>query len=486
MVDTRLSPLYKIANPKSLVLFGASNNPSAMGSIQLESILDLGYRGKVYLVHPTDKVIMGLKAYPSVMDLPEVPDLGIIIVPTGVVAEVMKACGEKGIKHLIVVSAGFREMGEEGALKEKELLEIAKRYGIRFMGPNCIGVANPHSRLNTTFLKYKASPGAIGLASQSGSFVTQMFEYLDKLNMGFSTAFSVGNEADIDIVDCLEYLGSCPHTRVITLYIEGIRRGKEFLDVARSISHKRPIIAYYAGGSRTGMRAGQGHTGAMAGPDQIYDGVFKQAGIIRAKSITELFKMAWAFECLPLPKGNRVVVQTHSGGPGTAAADAVGRAGLDMPELSEGLMRELREYLPHTANLKNPVDMTFSRNLLAYFKEIPEVLLASQDADAVLSYAFLPMERLEAVLMQMGIKDPHQLETEAREAMDSQARFLRELVQRYEKPLVLFNYRGINEPIVASLIKNKLPVYEDPVLAASVLKAMVDYHIWTSRHQWEE
>jgi len=476
--DISESPLYKIANPKSIVVFGASSDPTSMGTIQLSVLMDLGFKGKIYPVHLRDRIIMGLKAYKDVMEIPEVPDLALIVVPTKVVAEILRSCGEKGIRSAIVVSAGFKEMGEEGRRMEQELVDIAKRYGIRFLGPNCIGVANPHERLNTTFFKYGAKPGFIGMASQSGSFVTQMFEYLNLFGMGFSTAFSVGNEANIDIVDCLEYLSLCPNTRVITLYIEGVKRGKEFVEVAKEVSLKKPVVAYYVGGTKTGKKAGMGHTGAVAGPDVLYDGAFKQAGVIRANSIMELFQIAWGFGTLPIPQGNRVVVQTHSGGPGAAAADAVGRVGLEMPDLSPHLVTRLKEYLPSTANVKNPVDLTFSKNLMAYYNELPKLLLEAEETDILYFYALLPQERLRNLLRSMGVEEEERLMEMAREAMDGQAKFLRGLMDGLQKPIVCFNYRDLCDPYVSCLIENHVPVFMDPVMGARVIRAMADYKAW--------
>ena len=236
------SPLYPIVNPKSIAFFGASNTFMRMGSIILSSVEALGYEGKIYPIHLTEKEVRGHQAYPGIMDLPEVPDLAIIVLPTEIVCKTMEDCGKKGVKHAIVVSGGFREAGPQGAEMQKELEAIAFKYGIRFLGPNCLGVANPHIKLNPTPIKAEGPPGFVGLASQSGSFITQMFDFLHRQGLGFSTALSVGNEANIDIVDCLEYLGACPNTKVITLYIEGINRGKEFVETARAIAAHKPIV----------------------------------------------------------------------------------------------------------------------------------------------------------------------------------------------------------------------------------------------------
>ncbi len=207
------SPLYPIANPKSIAIFGASNSVTSMGTSLLDSVLDLGFEGEVYPIHQKENRVQNLKAYRSVLDLPNVPDLALIVLPTHIVSEAMDACGRKGIRHAIVISGGFKEVGGEGVNLEKELVAVANKYGMRFLGPNCIGVANPRHKLNTTFMSFQGAPGFIGMASQSGSFVTQMFGYLSDYALGFSTAISVGNEANIDIVDCMEYLSACPDTR---------------------------------------------------------------------------------------------------------------------------------------------------------------------------------------------------------------------------------------------------------------------------------
>ncbi|MEJ2025659.1 MAG: CoA-binding protein, partial [Deltaproteobacteria bacterium] len=346
----------------------------------------LGFPGKLYPIHPTLDQVQGIRAYRSVLDLPETPELAVMVLPTRVVPELLEECGRKGVKSVIIVSGGFKEVGGEGVTLQSRIISIADLYRMRFLGPNCIGVVNSHSRLNTTFFPYDTAPGFIGMASQSGSFVTQMFGYLRRFGIGFSSAISVGNEANIDIVDCLQYLAACPHTKVIALYIEAIRRGREFLQVARSVTPHKPIVAFYVGGSEAGKRAGFSHTGAMAGPDRLYDGVFRQSGIIRARSIEELFDFCWTLGSCPLPKGNRVVIQTHSGGPGAAAADACSRAGLRLPSLSPATREKLAPLVPLTGSTNNPVDLTFTKNPRDYFHPIPKTLLEGEETDGLLVY----------------------------------------------------------------------------------------------------
>jgi acyl-CoA synthetase (NDP forming) len=468
------SPLYPMVYPKSIAICGASNNITSMGTILLISLQSLGFEGPIYPVHPTEKEIKGLKAYQSVLDLPEVPDLTILVVPTRVVLQVMEECGQKGIKNAIVISAGFKEVGVDGVKREKELIEIADKHGICFIGPNCIGLTNPYHNLNTTFYQFEGTPGFVGMASQSGSFVTQMFNYMINFGLGFSTAFSVGNEAKIDIVDCMEYLGVCPETKVIGLYIEGIRRGRAFVKIARSIVPHKPIVALYVGGTETGKRAGLSHTGAMAGPDNLYDGIFRQSGVIRAYSVTELFDFCWALGSLPIPKGTRVAIQTHSGGPGAVAADSCGRAGLELPSFSGRTLEKLKPFVPHTASIANPVDLTFMKNPLDYLSNITTALLEDENIDMLLLYLLLAPNYLEKAMLHLGVpKDdvPEQIRL-LHEAMTQSTL---NLLQTYGKPIVGYTFRSLDEGIVKMLIDQGIPVYPGHERAAKAMAAMVEY-----------
>jgi acetyl-CoA synthetase (ADP-forming) len=477
------SPIYPIANPKSIAFFGASNNISAMGTNLLASLLALGFEGEVFPVHPREREVQGLKSYQTVLELPCVPDMAVIVLPTRIVPEIMEACGKKGIKHAIVVSGGFKEVGGKGVDLEEELRQVADRYGIRFLGPNCIGVANPHHKLNTTFMEFEGAPGFIGLASQSGSFVTQMFDYLSRFSLGFSTAVSVGNEANVDLVECMEYLGACPNTKVIALYIEGIKRGKAFLETARAIASEKPIVALYVGGSEAGKRAAFSHTGAMAGPDRLYDGLFRQSGIIRAQSMTELFDFCWVLGSVPLPRGPRVVIQTHSGGPGAAAADACGRSGLELPDLSKESLEKLSSLVPHTGSLKNPVDLTFNKNPLDYFSRIPAILLEEENADILLMYLHFPTAMVRRMLAHMGLTEAETTEQAAR-VIDMQAESLVRLMDSHGKPLVGYTFQSLREKFMMALLARGLPVLPSPERAARALGALVQYACLRDRFSW--
>jgi acetate---CoA ligase (ADP-forming) subunit alpha len=470
----RQNPLYPIINPGSIVFFGASNRFSAMGTNQLNSLLSSGFDGNIYPIHPQEKRVLDLKAYQKVAELPEVPDLAVLVLPTPIVAETMEACGQKGIKHAIVVSGGFKEVGGQGIELEKKLLAIADRYGMRFLGPNCLGVANSHHNFNVTFLPFEGRPGFIGMASQSGSFITQMFGYLKRFGLGFSSGISVGNEANVDIVECMEYLAGCPHTKVIGLYIESIRRGRKFLDVARSIVPRKPIVAYYVGGSEAGKRAGLSHTGAMAGPDPLYNGVFRQCGVIRAHSMPEFFDYCWVLGTCPRPAGNRVIVQTNSGGPGAVAADACSRAGLKLPQLTQQTQAKITPMVPHTGSLTNPIDVTFSKNPLDFYDGIPDALLGDRGTDGLLAYFLAPGTVIRRSMAGMGVAE-EEIPRLTEKLFDDQGRTLAGLIEKHQKPLIGFTFQSDQDLFVRKFLYYDVPVLPSPERASRAMGALVRY-----------
>ena len=468
------SPLYNILKPQSIAIWGASNKITSMGTSLLISLKTFGFEGKLYPVHPKEDQVQGLQAYKSVFDLPEIPDLALMVLPTKTVPHVLEECGQKGIKSVIIVSGGFKEVGSNGIELEKTIVDLARKYHIRFMGPNCIGVINAHHKLNTTFMRYRAKPGFIGMASQSGSFITQMTDPLVQYGLGFSVGMSVGNEANIDIVDCMQYMAACPNTKVIGLYIETIRRGRKFIEVARTIIPHKPIVAFYAGGSDAGKRASLSHTGAMAGPDQLYDGVFQQSGVIRVHTIEELFDFCWVLGGSPKPGGNKLVIQTHSGGPGVVAADASSREGLDLPILSSEIREKLASHIPQTGSIQNPIDVTFSRNQMAYFEDIPKVLLESKETDGLLMYFLFPPEMPEAFLRQEGIPE-NEIPKNIQKIMKDRCDAIADLVESYQKPIVGFSFRPRDDGLIKGLQNSGIPVLPSPSRAAKAMGALVRY-----------
>ncbi len=376
--------LQTLMYPRSIALAGATNNPVKMGMLPCLSILRGGYRGKFFPVSRKEETILGVKAWQTVADLPETPDLGIIIVPTEYVIGLVDEFGKKGTKNLVIVTAGFKESGKDGNLLEVSLKETAAKYGIRFVGPNCLGIINTDIKLNISGMSVDESPGSLGFLSHSGTYVAQTAAYLNKRGIRFSKAISLGNEADIDIVDALEYLGEDEQTRAVALYMEGLSNGERFIEVARKVAEKKPVVAHYSGGSDAGARSSSSHTGAMAGPDHLFDGIFKQAGIIRVHSIEDLYAHGWALATQPPLRGKRIGIITNSGGPGTSVANTCSVAGLEVPLFSNELQQDIRYHLFDHAPSKNPVDVTFTFDMEILGRKIPRHILEHDEADGLI------------------------------------------------------------------------------------------------------
>jgi len=385
--------LHGFLNPHSVAFYGANNKGASLASIQIMNLIKSEYDGKIYPIHPKLDSVMGFKAYRSVSELPDVPDLVVIVLPAKIVPGIFKECGEKGVKSIILISGGFRELIEDrkNSLTE-EINRISKEYGIRFIGPNCLGVfnnyygdSNSNKAFNTAIWE-NIRRGTFSIASQSGTLSSHIWFDPDNLDLGLSKSLSVGNEANIDIVDCLEYYKEDPQTSVIGLYIEEIKRGDRFLNLAKQITPHKPIIAIYVGGSKAGNRALQSHTGSLAGNAKIYDAVFKEAGIIKTEYVTEFLDIAFVLCNATLPKGRRLAIITNSGGPGAMIANNAEKQGLIVPELSKSLQKQLKEVLPITASFRNPIDCTFDMNLPYFYIDLPEILMKSGEIDMIIQY----------------------------------------------------------------------------------------------------
>lgn len=464
------NPLRQIMHPRSVVWAGASNNPAKMGTIQLMNLTRGGFRGEIYPLHPTESTVLGLKAFRSAVELPQVPDVGVLVVPTRVAIPVMEDLGKAGVKRAVIVTAGFKEMGEEGRRLEEELKETAQRFGIRFLGPNCIGVINTRERLNTTFFPLSRKLGHVGIASQSGTYVTQVQLYLSRRGIGLSQAISVGNEANIDVVDCLEYFAEDRATRSVILYLETLRRPRHFLEVARRVSRKKPVLALYVGGTRAGARSGMSHTGAMAGDDRVYEGLFRQAGVLRVQSVEDLYGLGFALGHQPRLQGRRIGVVSHSGGPVTTIADACERCGLEVPVFSQALQKSLSPFLPSTASGANPVDLTFSIDPDAMATEIPRRILESGEVDGVIIHGIMGSSYRKIYARQWkGVLDFPEQEM-ARMELAAVARLAR-LPAEYGKPVVCscFMDRG-HDNCTRFLQDRGVPVFDGPEKA---VRAMV-------------
>jgi acetyl coenzyme A synthetase (ADP forming)-like protein len=366
--------------PKSVAVIGASTKPDSLGRAVFKNILFHGYTGVVYPVNPKAKSILGVKAYPSVLDIPDEIDLAVIIVPAIAVANVLEECGRKGVRAAIVISAGFKEIGEEGAQRERELQQIAQRYGIALLGPNCLGIINtdPAVSLNATFAPGMPRQGNIAFISQSGALGVAALEYAQRQKIGLSKFISIGNKADLHENHLLDYLKDDPLSDVILLYVEDLEDPQGFHRLATEITSERPkkipILAIKSGRTLEGAKAATSHTGALAGSDEVYDSIFMQSGVLRVETIEELFDYAIAFAQQPLPQSNRIAIVTNAGGAGILATDAAVRHGVQLAEFTEETVRKLRELLPPTVNVANPVDMTGEPNEQRYETVVRTVL----------------------------------------------------------------------------------------------------------------
>ena len=478
------NPLQTIMNPSSIAIVGASNNFFKMGTIQYLNLINSGFPGDLLPVHPKEKEVFGRKAYPAIKELPYTPDLAVLVVPTELVPDMLEDFCKIGTKHAIIISAGFKETGESGKNLEEKTLSIARQYGMRFMGPNCIGIINTHLPLNLTVMPVKDYNGKLGIASQSGTYVTQNLSYLHKHGIAISKAISIGNGASIDIVDCLEYLGEDESTRAIALYIEGIKRAGAFLEAAHKISQKKPIIAQYVGGTEAGARAGLSHTGAMAGPDYIYDGLFKQAGIIRVDSIEEVCKVGWVLASQPPLEGSRIAVLTNSGGPGTSIATTCNRYGLDVPEFSDKVQEKISQFIAGHASARNPVDLTFHLDMSILVDKIPEVVFNADEVDGVIIHGVIDTGFFDEVSPIIASVTNMQ-EGDLLQLPETDLNRLVGMPFKHKKPLIVSSFFGKEDHSVRVFHENEIPVFDSPEKTARAMGALYEHYLIRKRPAFE-
>lgn len=367
-----MNQLNAIFAPQSVAVVGASTTPGKVGHDIFANILRGGYQGVLYPVNPNARSVLSVRAYPSIGDLPDELDLAIIILPPHRALTAVDEAIGAGVKGLVIVSAGFREVGGEGLEIEQKIVARVKEAGVRLVGPNCLGVINPSSdvRLNASFSARMPEAGNISFISQSGALCTSVLDFAAEADIGFSKFISIGNKADVDELDLLQYLHQDYDTKVIIIYLEELRRGPEFIEAVKKITsgyNSTPVLVIKSGRTSAGAMAAASHTGALAGSEAVYDAIFEQSGIIRADSIGELFNYASAFAfkhksplgklTRKLPRGNRVAIITNAGGPGIVATDMTVSSGLELAKFSEETVQTLAGHLPPTANLHNPVDV---------------------------------------------------------------------------------------------------------------------------------
>ncbi len=355
------SPLEPIFSPQSVAVVGTTRVPGTVPFDIFHNILKDDFQGTIYPVSPSAKSIAGVKAYKYILDIPDPVDLAVIVFPSSVVKLAMEQCGQKGVKGVIIISAGFREVGPAGVQREQEIKDIARKYGMSFIGPNCLGVINtdPAVHLNASFARRMPAEGNIGFLSQSGALCTAVLDYAHAKNIGFSKFVSFGNKADISDIDLMLSLKDDPATKVILMYLEEMTHGAAFVEAARRVIHEagKPVLVLKSGRTSQGASAAASHTGSLAASDEIVDAALRQAGVIRCQTIEEMFNNAIALAYQPLPKGRRVAIITNAGGPGVLTTDAAIHEHLELAAFSDKTRDVFKRSLPVTANIKNPVDV---------------------------------------------------------------------------------------------------------------------------------
>jgi len=396
-------------SPKSIAVIGASDKQGSVGRAITSNIMN-GYKGIVYPISPTRETVFDQKAYKSVLDVPDSIDLAVVITKNTIVPVVLEECGKKKIKGAIVITAGFKEVDEEGKKLEQKLKDIATKYGVKVIGPNCLGVMNlePQTMMNSTFLKITPKSGKIALVSQSGAICAALVEDASAQGIGFSAVVSMGNKADMTEIDVLKMLADHEQTKVIVMYLEDMGDGQEFLKVCKQITknNKKPILVLKSGRSPEGAKAAMSHTGALMGSDEIYDAVIKQSGAIRVDTMEELFDYATAFSKQPLPTEGDLVIVSNAGGPAIISTDSCSKLGIKMAKIEE-IRPKIDAVIPPWGSSRNPVDIVGDADFNRFENVLNEVL-AHKNVGSVISMctpsATLDYDKLAEVIVKMSKK----------------------------------------------------------------------------------
>lgn len=457
--------LRPIFSPESVAVIGASRERDSIGFALLHNLVTQELAGALYPVNPHAESIHSLKAYPSVLDIPDPVDLAIVSVPKKAVRKVVEECLEKGVQGLVVITAGFSETGGEGKAMEREIRDLVRAHRVRMIGPNCMGVINtdPEVRLNATFAPVPAHPGSIGFVSQSGALGVAILNVAQELGVGLTQFVSMGNKADVSGNDLLEYWEEDPRTRVIAMYLESFGNPRHFTEIAKRVGRKKPILVVKSGRTSEGARAASSHTGAIAGADVTVSAFLDQCGVVRANTIEELFDLAVALDRCPLARGNRVAIVTNAGGPAIMATDACVNLGLPMAELTDETKAKLRTFLPPAASVENPVDMIASATPEQYARSL-EAVLADPGVDLAMVINVTPLMSDPSDVLREVAAVAAEGDVPVLTVMMASEDFYEEIKGREDLP----------------------PVYRFPEPAARVLSQLVRYGAWRQRPAEEE
>lgn len=455
MPRPNLDPLLK---PRTLAVVGASEDAAKIGGRFIKSFIKAGFTGKLYPIHLKLNEIMGLKAFPSVLEVPDEIDLALLTIPAAATEEAMRQCTAKGVKFVVIHGTGFSEIGGLGRDLERRVLEIARQGGVRVVGPNCMGLFCPHVKLNTIVSRYDIpfTPGPVGFFGQSGWVSENTVLWGTQRGLRFSGAISAGNQADLGIHEYLDHFGRDAETRVIGAYQEGVKDGKGLLEQARSITREKPIVIWKSGRSAAGARAVASHTASLAGSSQAMDAAFRQAGIVRAQGLEDLHDLLVAFSSPHLPRGGRIGVLVESGGGGAAAADACEALGLNVPPIPEAIQTEFKAFIkgkiPPTSGMTNPVDVAWApaRDTRGFWLGCMEILLAAVDVLLVIHYHDMTDQQFID-----GVNG---------------------LVNQSLKSIVLIPGHSTTQVEgMAQCVRHGIPAYPTPERAVGAVKAMLEY-----------
>jgi acetyltransferase len=458
--------LDAVMQPKSIAVIGASTKEGAVGNAILQNLIDFGYKGTLYPINPKADEICGLKVYKNILDLPTDVEMAVIIIPKDFVPAAIDECAKKGVKGLVIISAGYKETGAAGLEAEIALRDQVRKHGMKLVGPNCLGVINtaPDVMLDASFAMALPVAGKTAFISQSGALGAAILNLLKDLKVGLSQFVSIGNAADCTTETFLDYWKDEPNTDQILLYMETISEPAEFSRLAKQVTKKKPVVALKAGRSAAGASAASSHTGSLAGADLAADALLKQSGVIRANSVLEMFEIAQAFENCPIPKGNRVAVVTNSGGPGIMATDAICELGLEMAQISDKTKEKLRSFLPAAASVKNPIDMIATAPI-EHYPQTLEAVIADENVDAIMmiSVPFANVDPMEIAQTVMDMKAKHP-----------------------EKPIlcVMMTPSGFFNAL--SEIKTTIPFYQYPESAANAIAKLYQQRVWMDRPEGKE
>jgi len=449
----RQRPLDVFFAPKAVAVIGATENPGTVGRTLLWNLVTSPFGGTVYPVNPKRASVLGVKAYPSVSDIPEAVDLAVVVTPPPSIPGLIKECGENGVQGAIVISAGFKEIGPEGAALEKKLLEEAQAANIRVIGPNCLGVMSPLTGMNATFATTVARPGSVGFISQSGALCTAVLDWSLKEMVGFSAFVSVGSMVDVGWGDLIYHLGDDPKTRSIVIYMETIGNARSFLSAAREVALTKPIIVIKPGRTAAAAKAAASHTGSLTGSDEVLEAAFRRSGVLRVNNIADLFYMAEVLAKQPSPKGPRLTIVTNAGGPGVLATDALIMGGGELSDLSPEAMQAYNEVLPATWSHNNPVDIIGDASPERYAKAL-EIAAKDPNSDGML-----------VILTPQAMTDPTRI-----------AEQLKPLAKQEGKPLLASWMGGVDVAAGEEILNRaNIPTFPYPDTAARAFNYMWMY-----------